>query len=138
MLPYLRQVDNLTGFSLLYTRNMTRAHASGMPSVHYERFVAGPEGMVARTLERLGLDWDDRVMRAHEDYEEGQIGHGGFKLWRPIHRDSLHSYRELPAEDLDRIYALTGFTGGFNLQIAFSTGYLAGVSAADKILNKQK
>ena len=29
-----------------------------------------------------------------------------------------------------------GYTGGFNLQIAWSTGYLAGVSAAEQVLYK--
>lgn len=32
---------------------------------------------------------------------------------------------------------LDAYTGGYNLQIAFSTGYLAGKSAAEKILNMQ-
>ena len=107
MLPYLRNVDNLTGFCLLYARKMTLAHASGMPIVQYERFVADPETTLAKILGHFGLEWDERVMRAHEDYPEGQIGHGGFKLWRPIHRESLHSYQELPDDVVDRIYALT-------------------------------
>ena len=32
---------------------------------------------------------------------------------------------------------LDAVTGGFNLQIAFSTGYLAGISAAGAILEMQ-
>ena len=29
------------------------------------------------------------------------------------------------------------YTGGFNLQIAFSTGYLAGISASENTLRKE-
>ena len=31
---------------------------------------------------------------------------------------------------------IDGYTGGFNLQAAFSTGYLAGISAAEEDANE--
>ena len=107
MLPYLREVNNLVGFCLIYNREMILAHQSGMPIVHYERFVMNPAETIAKILNYLEIEWDDHVMRAHEDYQEGQLGHGNIKLWLPIHSGSLHSYKKLPTDVLNEIYALT-------------------------------
>ena len=107
MLPFLQDVDTTTGFCTLITRKLVAAHASGLPIVRYEDFVSTPEIVLRRLLSHFGLEWDDRVLRAHERYEEGQLGHGKIKLWEPIHRGSLEKYTKMPKEAKSKIFSLT-------------------------------
>lgn len=103
----MKDPDNLACLCMLYNRKLSPLSRLGLPVVHYELFVQHPEATLRWLLGRLGLEWSPEVMRSHEAYEEGQLGHGRIPLWKPVHTGSLHSYRKLPEEVRRRIYALT-------------------------------
>jgi hypothetical protein len=107
MVPYLLKADNLEAFCLLYVRKMVMSYNTGLPIVHYERFVTDPEGTLRKLFAALDLPWDQQVLHAHENYKEGQVGHGHIKLWRPIHTGSITKFRDIPQTVINRIYAYT-------------------------------
>jgi hypothetical protein len=52
--------------------------------------------------------------------------------WRTLHGGADRNGVAPPVTELGEMIDLDGPTGGFNLQECWSTGYLAGVSAAGK------
>ncbi len=107
MLESIKSADILDGMMLLYQRKMFQDHLDGLPFVRYEEFVENPEPYLRKIVHHLGLDWSDEVLRSHEHYGEGELGHGKIKLWRPIHRESTAKYKQLSKEQASRIHALT-------------------------------
>ena len=65
--------------------------------------------------------------------EYGEVTSGGIE-WEKIDPKTLESGLAPGLFFAGEILDLTGRCGGFNLQAAFSTGYLAGSSAAQKAL----
>jgi hypothetical protein len=104
---YLNRADPTTSVAILYARKMLLAHDLGQPILRYETFVKDPEPPLRKLLAYMDLPWSDRVLKSHEDYPEGQVGHGGIRLWEPIHDKSQDKYRTMAPEDFDRLYALT-------------------------------
>ncbi|QIE54114.1 sulfotransferase [Pikeienuella piscinae] len=102
----LDELDNLAALLLLWNVKVTEAMRSGLPVVHYERFVADPQRILRTLIAGLGLPWNDAVLTAHEAYAPGEKGHGRMPLSAPIHQKSRDSYRDLPDEVFDRIHAL--------------------------------
>lgn len=102
-----RSDPTLTGFCALYNRKMLQDRHDGLPFLRYEDFIVDPEPHLRRIIALLGLDWSDRVLHSHEEYEEGQLGHGGIKLWLPIHRGSEDKYKLLKPEEASQVYGLT-------------------------------
>ncbi|MDI7862100.1 sulfotransferase [Rhizobiaceae bacterium n13] len=107
MLPYVRTTDNLSAWMALYTRKMLHDFNSGLPIVRYEDFIADPERSLRKIVRHLGLEWSDRLLQSHADYEQGEIGHGKIKLWRPIHQNSSEKYKRLTHQQLGLVYSLT-------------------------------
>ncbi|SFA78293.1 hypothetical protein SAMN05421688_0847 [Poseidonocella pacifica] len=107
MTPAIENASAPDGFLSLYNRKLLHDRRDGLPFVRYEDFVASPEDYLGRIVAHLGLEWDDAVMRSHENYPEGMVGHGSIKLWRPIHRGSVEKYKSLAPEMLSRIYGLS-------------------------------
>mgnify|MGYP006426399681 CR=1 FL=1 len=101
------RVDLTTAICAFYNRRMLALHETGLPVLHYERFVADPEASLRQVLARLGLPFDPAVLWAHEEYEAGQKGHGRADLSAPIHAGSMEKYREIGRRRFDRICALT-------------------------------
>ncbi|MDB6178095.1 sulfotransferase [Paracoccus sp. Z330] len=96
----------LTGFTVLYTRKMLQDRYDGLPFVRYEDFVQDPERFLRKIVAHLGLEWDDKVMRSHELYAEGETGHGGIKLWKPINKASTEKYQRLTEQQRAHIYGI--------------------------------
>lgn len=69
--------------------------------------------------------------------EEAIVTSGGVNV-KEIDPKTMESKKTLNLFFAGEVIDTDAYTGGFNLQIAFSTGYLAGVSAADKICESQK
>ena len=108
MLPYVETSDLMDGFLALYVRKMLQDRRDGLPFLRYEDFVTDPETWLRRVVAYLGLGWSDRVLRSHEDYAEGETGHGRIKLWRPIHAESNDKFKAVLApRQTAHIYALT-------------------------------
>lgn len=107
LIELMKDPDNLTCLCMLYNRKMHALSRLGLPVLHYELFVHYPEASLEWLLAELGLPWSDRVLRSHEDYEEGLYGHGRIPLWKPIHTGSLDSYKRVPDALFRRIYGLT-------------------------------
>ena len=79
----------------------------GLPIVRYEDFVNEPESILQELLKKLGIPWHDNVINSHKFYNEGDTGHGGIELWKPIHSGSLNSYKKLGKANIAKIYGLT-------------------------------
>lgn len=63
-----------------WSHRMRVAFHSGVPIVHYERFVLDHPSVLRRLCTHLGVDCTKRVIDAHEEFEAGEIGHGRFDL----------------------------------------------------------
>ena len=106
MLPYIKSGDIMDGYLALYVRKMLQDRRDGLPFLRYEDFVTDPATWLRRIVAHLGLDWSDRVMRSHEDYAEGEMGHGRIKLWRPVHANSKNRFKSaLLPHQISRVYA---------------------------------
>ncbi|MDI5885846.1 hypothetical protein ACFO0O_06550 [Cobetia amphilecti] len=107
LIPGVASSSNLESFCALYNRKMQDIINSGVKIIHYENFVQNPEKYLKIICSELSLPWDSSVLKSHEFYSEGDIGHGGIKLWRPIHQGSKDSYKKVCPQDFSRIYGLT-------------------------------
>lgn len=105
--PSISKTTNLETFCALYNRKMYDIIKSGIKIIHYESFVSEPEFYLKKILQELEVPWDESVLNSHERYSEGEVGHGGIKLWRPIHQGSKDSYKRVGGQDFSRIYGLT-------------------------------
>ncbi len=86
---------------------MLQDREDGLPFVRYENFVSDPEQYLRKIVAHLGLSWDDKVLKSHEAYAEGQTGHGGIKLWKPINQGSNEKYQKLTAQQRAHIYGIS-------------------------------
>ena len=106
---------------------------------HLER-AAGAEGILAGQLPRAarralleGLKATTLTVTGTRGIEFGEVTAGGVE-WDEIDEATLESRRAPGLYFAGEILDLAGRCGGFNLQAAFSTGYLAGREAARKAL----
>lgn len=107
MLPSIDRMNSFEFVCALYVRKMLPLADLKLPIIKYEDFVTNPKYYMRLLLKELDIDWDENVLSAHEFFREGDVGHGGIKLWKPIHRDSVDSYQKLDAQTLSKIYTLT-------------------------------
>lgn len=122
-------------------RNIARALDGLLPSRLLESFELnlGPEagGPVARLSRELRLRLLDQfkqtllTVTGTRGMEYGEVTDGGV-AWEEIEPTTLESKRAPGLFFAGEILDLTGRCGGFNLQAAFSTGYLAGRQAAER------
>lgn len=70
-------------------------------------------------------------VNGHKDYDEAIVTSGGLNL-KEINPSTMESRKVSGLYIAGELLDLNGDTGGFNLQAAFSTGWLAGKSAATK------
>ena len=68
-----------------------------------------------------------------EGFSKAMVTAGGINI-KEINPKTMESKLEEGLYFAGEVIDIDGFTGGFNLQAAFSTGYLAGLSAANSIL----
>lgn len=106
MQHFMKNDDTLSSFLALYVRKLLQDRRDDLPFVRYEEFVAEPERWLRRIVAHLGLDWNDKVLKSHEDYPDKAIGHGGIKLSQPIHQGSTEKYKKLSPELQSHIYGL--------------------------------
>ena len=79
---------------------------------------------LAETLKSLRM-----TFRAFRPIEEAIVTSGGVST-RDIDPSTMESKRVKGLYFAGEVIDVDGYTGGYNLQAAFSTGYLAGMSAA--------
>ena len=106
LLETVKSDDALTAICALYNRKMSKLFFSGLPVLHYERFVQNPEVALKPVLARLGFHWEKRVLDSHLKYEKGHKGHGGMSLWKEINDSSVHSYRGMDEDSFRKIYGM--------------------------------
>ena len=74
----------------------------------------------------MGIDFDIKRLRP---IDEAIITEGGIEV-KEVNPSTMESKLVEGLYFAGEILDVNAFTGGFNLQIAFSTGYLAGTSSA--------
>ena len=91
------------------------------------------DNIIKRVVEAL-KNWQIKIV-SYTSYERAVVTAGGVSL-KEISQKNLRSKIFDNLYFAGEIIDLDGDTGGYNLQIAFSTGALAGESAAQSILNE--
>jgi len=95
-------------FGLFYNRRMGHLYKTGLPIIYYEKFVSEPRSEVLKILEILGVNFHDSMLRSHEKFPEGCLGHGKNPLGRPIDKNSLEKYKKvLTNEEVKEIAQIT-------------------------------
>lgn len=90
--------------SIYLKKTLTEINTSNT-IVKYENFIAEPEKTLKTLLKELSVDWDPAVLEAHEQYEIGELGHGGIELWQPIRSEKANMLPEnLSDSEIFRIY----------------------------------
>lgn len=87
-------------------------------------FKKGSLQRIIATLKSFEMD-----VIGHEGYERAVVTAGGISL-NEIDSKTMRAKKYVNLFFAGEVVDLDGNTGGYNLQIAFSTGYLAGLSAA--------
>ena len=106
LLPGLIGQEKIYSFCALYNVHMHRMVASGLPIVHYERFVADPETTLRKLCRHFEIEWNNQMLRTHELHAPGSTGHGGIKMSEPIHPDSTGKYLDLPPREISHVFGL--------------------------------
>ena len=75
------------------------------------------------------------TIKGFRPIEEAIITSGGVKVFE-IDPSTMESKKVKGLYFAGEVIDIDGYTGGFNLQAAFSTGYLAGISAAEEDANE--
>ena len=102
------------------------ASLSGIPPEKKVNQISSSERKaLVEQIKNIRLDIKDLA-----GYNEAIITRGGVDV-REVDPSTLGSRKLEGLYLAGEMIALHGFTGGFNLQLAFSTGYLAGISAAN-------
>ena len=99
--------DETEAIARLYRSKMLAKSTQRLGVVRYEDFVAFPDREMARVMRMLGLPWDDRVLRAHEAYPQGKLGHGNIKLWEAIRLTPHVPDMDMPPREFDIIASIT-------------------------------
>lgn len=86
----------------------------------------GERKRIIDSLKRLTL-----TFKAFRPIEEAIVTSGGVKI-SEINPSTMESKKVNGLYFAGEVLDVDGYTGGYNLQAAFSTGYLAGISAANK------
>ena len=107
-----------------------------------------PAGLIPHMVKRIGIDSDkkahsitkeERAALVHQlkaleftvsrkrPFEEAVITQGGVNV-KEMDASTMRSKRCEGLSFAGEVVDVDGMTGGYNLQIAFSTGYLAGIS----------
>lgn len=101
--PAVAQLPCTDSIAMLYNRKMLPLAESGLPVLRYEDLTRDPHASLRWLLQHLGLPWDNAVEQSHTAYAEGQYGHGGIALWKPIHPEATPACAGLSETDLARI-----------------------------------
>ena len=102
------------------------ASLSGIPPEKKVNQVSSSERKaLVELIKNIRLDISDLA-----GYSEAIITRGGVDV-REVDPSTLGSRKLEGLYLAGEMIALHGFTGGFKLQLAFSTGYLAGISASN-------
>ncbi|MCW8131516.1 MAG: aminoacetone oxidase family FAD-binding enzyme [Planctomycetota bacterium] len=133
--------DLLARFKAAPQRSVARALDGLLPSRLLERFEMILGDAAAVPVARLPKDVRQRLLEmlkatrltvtGTRGIEYGEVTDGGI-AWEEIEPTTLESRKAPGLYFAGEILDLTGRCGGFNLQAAFSTGYLAGKTAAKR------
>lgn len=103
---FLNKCELVTAVCVAWNRRYADLLRQDIPIVYYENFVTNPERELRALLKALNLPWDDALLRSENNYQPGELGHGGCKLSEPIHTGSLDSWKTLGDKRIAKIRAL--------------------------------
>ena len=109
LIPVVLQLSGLSGHEVI--RDMTRDERLGF----------------VRTMKRLAM-----TVEGTRGYNEAVVTHGGINV-REVQPDTMGSRKTKGLYFAGEVLDLDALTGGFNLQIAWSTGYAAGRAAREEL-----
>ena len=107
-----------------------------MPAQLVNPFVSAHAGADVRNLPRLLKEWRFRIV-SYTGYERAVVTAGGVSR-KEIVAKNMSSKLVPGLYFAGEVMDVDGDTGGYNLQIAFSTGAMAGQSAAQRILSSKR
>ena len=93
-----------------YNLRMGDLALSGLPIIRYEDLVTNTKHTLERTCSYLGIPMEEGILKSHEFYDEGLVGHGQNDLSKPIDKSSLYKYKKnVTTEEFNYIKANTFF-----------------------------
>ena len=81
-------------FCSFYNIRMNDLHSTGLPIIRYEDLVTDTQEVLQKICTILNIDMDDAMLKSHEQYEKGAVGHGQNDLSKPIDTSSLFKYKK--------------------------------------------
>lgn len=104
----MRSLPAVDQFCLFYNRRMGALAEHFLPVVHYEGFVTDPKGVLTKTVNAMGLDYEDSMLNAHSGYSKGAQGHGKIDMGVPVNSGSMYKFQKIISHDeFDSIVAKT-------------------------------
>ena len=110
LVPSLAECSPIERFAAYYNYRMLHLNSLKLPTVHYERLVENPIGVLTALLEALNIPFDTAILNSHNSFSEAETGHGGLALNAPVSTQSLDKYRKLDRSVFERVRALTAPT----------------------------
>lgn len=98
---------------------------------YYSSIYKNIKGLDARTIAMALKSWRFKIV-SHVGYERAVITAGGVSL-NEIFKNTMESKKVKGLYFAGEVINIDGDTGGYNLQISFSTGHLAAVNAAKSL-----
>lgn len=95
LLPQLKSSSPVDQFALFYNRRMGHLGRLGKATIRYEDFVRDPGGSLDGICKAVGIEFDDRMIRSHESFGLGEVGHGKNDLSSPISDTSITKYQSI-------------------------------------------
>ena len=106
-----------------------------MPAALVAPFIEAHPSLTLKTLPGALKEWPFKIA-SYTGYERAVVTAGGVSR-KEVVAKTLRSKRDSALYFAGEVLDLDGDTGGYNLQIAFSTGALAGERAAQQILKER-
>lgn len=102
----VKEGDFLDAVMSLYLKKVSIEMMTSQSIIKYENFISKPKQSLNKLLKELSIGWDPSVLYAHKQYNRGEKGHGGIKLWQPINGEKANALpSDLSDIEKDRIYA---------------------------------
>lgn len=98
-IPLIKNMSPVEQFCLFYNIRMKGLLMTNLPVIRYEDLILDTQLTLIKICKIIGVKMDEKLLVAHEFYEEGKTGHGKIDLSRKIDKTSLNKYKEIVTDE---------------------------------------
>jgi hypothetical protein len=91
---WISKQNPIDQFCSFYNIRMNDLHSTGLPIIRYEDLLTDTQEVLQKICATLNIEMDDAMLKSHEQYESGAVGHGQNDLSKPIDTSSLFKYKK--------------------------------------------